>query len=109
MEWAENWGQPPEKLEYLAKAFRESGRSYGEAAFTPDILNTIKAKWLVVLGDNDAFIPLKLGLEMHQNIPNSRLWIVPNGGHLPHLEPEIQPEFLRVSLEFLNGKWDKQD
>ena len=107
MEWAQYHG--PEKQEYLAKAFQESGRIYGEASFTPDILNTIKAKWLVVLGDNDFVIPVQLGIEMYQNIPNSRLWIVPNGGHLPHLESDIQPEFLRVSLEFLNGKWDEND
>ncbi len=54
-------------------------------------------------------VPIQHALEMHQNIPDSRLWIVPNGGHLPHLEADIQPEFLRVSLEFLTGKWDGKD
>ncbi len=99
-----------EKQDYLAKAFWNDRKlADGDPAFTPDKLNTIKAKWLVVLGDNDFFIPLQLGIEMYQGIPDSRLWIVPNGGHLPHLEPEIQPEFLRVSLEFLNGEWDEQN
>ena len=107
MEWAKYHG--PEKQEYLARVVWESRKLYGDASFTPDILNTIKANWLVVLGDNDVAIPIQLGIEMHQNIPNSRLWIVPNGEHLPHLNPDIQPEFLRVSLEFLNGKWDKKD
>lgn len=107
MEWAKYHG--PEKQEYLARVFFAVAKLYGEASFTPDILNTIKAKWLVVLGDNDVAIPLQLGIEMHQNIPNSRLWIVPYGGHLPHLDASIQPEFLRVSLEFLNGNWDKKD
>jgi len=46
-----------------------------------------------VLGDNDLAIPIQLGMEMHQNIPNSRLWIVPNGGHLSHLDASIQPSF----------------
>lgn len=109
-EWAKNWGQSLEKQEYLAKMFWEMRKfSEGEPSFTPDKLNTIQAKWLVVLGDNDFVIPIQHALEMFQGIPNSRLWIVPNGNHLPHLESEIQPEFLRVSLEFLNGKWDKQD
>ena len=107
MEWAKYHG--PEKQEYLARVFWEGRKLYGDASFTPDILNTIQAKWLVVLGDNDLAIPIQLGIEMHQNIPNSRLWIVPNGGHLPHLDAGIQPEFLRVSLEFLNGKWDKNE
>jgi pimeloyl-ACP methyl ester carboxylesterase len=106
-EWAKYHG--PEKQEYLANVFWELGKTYGDASFTPDILNTIKAKWLVVLGDNDVAIPLELGIEMQQGIPNSRLWIVPNGGHLPHLDPGIQPEFLRVSLEFLSGSWDKNE
>lgn len=107
MEWAKYHG--PEKQAYLAKVFWEGRKLYGDASFTPDILQTIKARWLVVLGDNDAAIPVQLGIEMYQNIPNSRLWIVPNGGHLPHVDPAIQPEFLRVSLEFLNGQWDKPE
>lgn len=108
--WAKNWGQNPEKQEYLAKSFWQDRKpSDGDPYFAPDKLNTIKAKWLVVLGDNDFVIPLQLGIEMYEGIPNSRLWIVPNGGHLPHLEADIQPEFLRVSLEFLNGNWDKKD
>ncbi|MEO9890911.1 alpha/beta hydrolase [Aurantibacter sp.] len=108
--WAVNWGQNPEKQEYLAQAFwQDRNPSDADPYFTPDKLNTIKAKWLVVLGDNDFVIPLELGIEMYKGIPNSRLWIVPNGNHLPHLEPEIQPEFLRVSLEFLGDKWNTND
>ena len=106
--WAEYHG--PEKQQYLAEAFWDERKlSDGDPAFTSDKLNTIKAKWLVVLGDNDIAIPLQLGIDMYQNIPNSRLWIVPNGGHLPHLNPDIQSEFLRVSLEFLTGMWDKKE
>lgn len=107
MEWAEVHG--PEKQMYLAKAMWESRKLYGDPSFTPDMLNTIKAKWFVVNGDNDDPVPFQLALEMHQSIPNSQLWIVPNGGHLPHLNADFQSEFLRVSLEFLNGKWDKKD
>ncbi len=100
----------PEKQEYLAKAFWEFRKlSDSDPSFTPDKLNTIKANWLVVLGDNDPFVPLRLGMEMHQGIPNSWLWVVPSGGHTPHLNPAFQAEFTRVSLDFLNGKWDKKD
>jgi pimeloyl-ACP methyl ester carboxylesterase len=108
MEWAtEQHGA--EKVMLLTWQFWQFQKQYGDPAFTPDILSTIKANWLVVQGDNDEFVPLHQALEMHQYIPNSRLWIVPNGGHLPYLEPAYQAEFLRVSLEFLNGKWDKKD
>ncbi|HRO45497.1 alpha/beta hydrolase [Agriterribacter sp.] len=107
MEWAKYHG--PEKQEYLARVFWEFRKFYGDPSFTPDILGTIRAKWLVVQGDNDEPVPLQNAIEMHQYIPNNQLWIVPDGGHLPHLIPAFQPEFLRVSLEFLNGKWDGKD
>jgi pimeloyl-ACP methyl ester carboxylesterase len=106
MEWAKEHG--PEKQVFLAKAFWQTQNLYGDPSFTPDILNTIQAKWLVVQGDNDEAVPLQQALEMHQYIPNSQLWIVPNGGHLPHLIADNQAEFLKVSLEFLTGKWDKK-
>lgn len=107
MEWAKPHG--PEKQVLLAKQFLLMQDQYGDPSFTPDMLGTFKAKWLVVQGDNDNALPLQQALEMHQSIPNSRLWIVPNGGHLPHLIPDLQSEFLRVSFEFLNGKWDQKE
>ncbi len=108
MEWSEYHG--PEKQEYLAKSFwDERELSEGDPFFTPDKLNTISAKWLVVLGHNDFAIPLQLGIEMHQGIPNSRLWIVPNGEHTPHLNADFRPELIRVSLEFLSGRWDREN
>jgi len=115
MEWAKEHG--PEKQELLARQFWELRKFYRDSSFTlyrdpsftPDILNTFMAKWLVVQGDNDEAVPLQRAIEMHQYIPNSRLWIVPNGGHLPHLNPDNQSDFLKRSLEFLNGKWDKKD
>ena len=102
-------GHNAEKAKLLTRQFWHFQEQYGDPAFTPDILSTIEAKWLVIQGDNDEFVPLQQALEMHQYIPNSWLWIVPNGGHLPHLNTDFQSEFLKVSLEFLNGKWDKND
>jgi len=100
----------PEKQEYLAKAFWANRKlADGDPFFTPDKLNTIRAKWLVVNGDNDEPVPVQLALEMHKSIPYSRLWIVPNGGHLPYLDADFRAEFLRVSVNFLNGKWDRKD
>lgn len=100
----------PEKQEYLAKAFWEYRKlSDSHPSFTPDKLNAIKANWIVVLGDDDPFVPLRLGIEMHKGIPNSWLWVVPHGGHTPHLNTDFQSEFIRVSLEFLTGKWDEKD
>ena len=108
MNAAKNHG--PEKQAYLAKAFWEFRKlSNSDPSFTPDQLNTFKANWLVVLGDNDPHVPLQLGIEMHQGIPNSRFWVVPNGGHTPHLNDGFQAEFKRISLEFLTEKWNTKN
>jgi len=106
------WATEPhgaQRAMFLARRFWQMRNQYGDPLFTPDILSTIKANWLVVQGDNDEPVPLQQALEMHQHIPNSRLWIIPNGGHLPHLETRYQSDFLKVSLEFLNKKWDMKD
>ena len=41
-----------EKAMLLVRQFWQFHQSYGDPSFTPDILNTIKAKWLVVHGDH---------------------------------------------------------
>jgi pimeloyl-ACP methyl ester carboxylesterase len=96
---------------FLARAFWQNLKLYGDPSFTPDILSTIKANWLVIQGDNDEAVPLQNAVDMYQYIPNSRLWIIPNGKHLPHIngDADTQSDFLRISLEFLNGKWNKED
>ncbi|MBI5217000.1 MAG: alpha/beta hydrolase [Ignavibacteriae bacterium] len=96
-----------EKALLQARQFWQFRRAYGDPAFTPDMLNLITANWLIVHGDND-FIPLDQALEMKQHIPNSRLWIFPNGGHLPHLRQANITDFTQRSTEFLLGKWNKK-
>jgi pimeloyl-ACP methyl ester carboxylesterase len=125
-EWITKRGQDSANVKFMERATKDHGAekamllarqfwfwhattpSDGDPTFTPDILSTIKANWLVVQGDDEPIFPLQIALEMQQYIPNSRLWIVPNGGHLPHLDAGHQPEFLRLSLEFLDGKWNKK-
>lgn len=119
-EWITNYGMNKfiqyataphgaERAMFLTRQFLRLVNQYGDPLFTPDMLSTIKASWLVVQGDNDEPVPLEQALDMHQYIQNSRLWVIPDGGHLPHLEARYQSEFLKVSLEFLNGKWDKNE
>ena len=80
---------------------------YGDPSFTPDMLNTIKAKWLIVHSDDD-FVPLDQALEMKKYLPNGRLWIFPSGGHVPHLTPQNHDDFLRRTTEFFTRKWEQQ-
>jgi len=97
----------PEKAMLQARQFWQFRKAYGDPSFTPDMLNAISAHWLIVQGDND-FIPLDQALEMKKYIPNSRLWIFPNGGHLPHLRQANIQDFTVRSTEFLTGKWVKK-
>ena len=82
--------------------------SYDDMNFTPPFLSTITAHTLIVQGDHDRYFPPRIALEMYTAIPHAFLWIVPNGTHLPLLSPTVQPEFLRTTLEFLRGDWDKE-
>ena len=96
-----------EKAMLQARQFWNFRNYFGDPSFTPDMLNTITANWLIVQGDND-FIPLDQALEMKKYIPNSRLWIFPNGGHLPYLKPSNYLDFTNRATEFLLGKWNKK-
>jgi pimeloyl-ACP methyl ester carboxylesterase len=80
-----------------AAAFADS---YDDMNFTPPLLSTIRARTLIVQGDRDPFYPVELSVEMARAIPQSSLWIVPNGGHAP-VVGERWPEFLKTSARFL--------
>lgn len=96
------------RAERLRRQFRAAVNQYGDLAFTPDLLATISARTLVVQGDNDRLIPISQPLDLFQAIPGAHLWIVPNGGHLPHLVPENRDDFLRRVTAFLAGTWKEE-
>jgi pimeloyl-ACP methyl ester carboxylesterase len=79
------------------KAFADS---YDDMTFTPPHLATIQARTLIVQGDRDPLYPIELSVEMARAIPQSRLWIVPNGGHGPIIG-ERWPEFVKTAARFL--------
>ena len=100
-----------EKAILLHKQFIYFSQLYGDPSFTPEALSTILAKTLIIHGDNDQLAPISNALEMYQNIPNVYLWIVPNGGHLPlppYIDPKNERDFVKRTMEFLNGDWDKK-
>jgi len=68
-------------------------------SFTPPQLATIRARTLIVQGDRDPLYPVELSVEMARAIPDSSLWIVPNGGHGP-VFGERWPEFLKTAFAF---------
>ena len=54
---------------------------------------------LIIWGERDGFLPLAHGRAYHEGISNSEFVIVPNSGHLPHLEQEVP--CTQVMLDFL--------
>ena len=76
--------------------------SYDDLTFTPPYLSTIQARTLIVQGDRDPLYPVEISVEMARAIPQSSLWVVPNGGHGP-IGGERWPEFLKTALAFLRA------
>ncbi len=74
-------------------------------SFTEPALQTITARTLIVHGDRDLFFPVALPVQVYGAIPDSYLWIVPNGSHVPIFEPQGR-DFTRLALEFLQGIWE---
>ncbi|WP_254625004.1 alpha/beta fold hydrolase [Myxococcus sp. CA051A] len=68
--------------------------------FTPPLLGTVRARTLLVQGDQDPLYPLELSVELYRAIPASRLWVVPGGGHGP-IFGEQREDFARTALAFL--------
>ncbi|WP_336518270.1 alpha/beta hydrolase [Pollutibacter soli] len=90
---------------FIARQFYHFHQLKGDPAITPVQLALIKARTLVIHGDND-FVPVSQAWDMFQTIPNAYLYIVPNGWHLPHTGPLNGADFTRRTLEFLNGEWE---
>src|ERR1700693_224532 len=76
--------------------------SYDDMNFTPPYLSTIQARTLIVQGDRDPLYPVEISVEMAKAIPQSSLWIIPNGGHGP-IGGERWPEFTKTAAAFLRS------
>jgi pimeloyl-ACP methyl ester carboxylesterase len=68
--------------------------------FTDAELRGIKAHFLVIAGDHDAFSP-EATVELWRLIPQAQLWIIPDA---THLVPFTKPEIFNAGVErFLQG------
>ncbi len=97
-----------EKGMQLAYQFYNFRNLTGDPNITSEQLSKIKARTLIVHGDND-FVPVSNAWEMFNTIPNAHLFIVPNGWHMPHEGPLNSADFTRRTLAFLNGEWNNQN
>jgi len=75
-----------------------------DMVFTPPQLAAITASTLVVHGDRDYCFPASMAWEIYHAIPDSYLWVVPNGGHVP-LTGANQDRFAEIVEAFLGGAW----
>lgn len=94
-----------DQIRALINEFHGFKDSYDDMNFTPPYLSTIKARTSVVHGDRDKFFPVSIPVEMYRSIPNSYLWVIPNGGHVP-IYGNNQATFTEKALEFLNEDWE---
>ncbi len=91
------------KSDILKRQFYGFELLKGDPAISNAQLQLIKARTLVVHGDND-FIPVDHAWNIYKNIPGARLWISPNTGHLPQYGPGNDLDFIRRTMDFLKGE-----
>jgi len=92
------------QIKILLEQFSATAYVFDDMNFTPPYLSLIKCPTLIVHGDNDGFFPIEIPVEMHKAIPNSFLWIIPNGEHLPVWDTLWSDKFLEVSKLFLSDR-----
>jgi pimeloyl-ACP methyl ester carboxylesterase len=90
----------------LARQFYHFSVLQGDPLISHEQLSKIKARALVIHGDND-FVPVLQAWEIFQYIPGAHLSVIPNGWHIPHEGEANSKLFLRQTLEFLRGDWEK--
>lgn len=76
----------------------------GDMRIEPARLAAISAPMLIIHGDRDYCFPASMAWEIHQAVPTSYLWVVPNGTHVP-LSGSNADTFTATVLEFFSGKW----
>jgi len=89
-----------EQIGRLYDMVRSFATSHDDMAFTAAALGTITARTLIVHGECDPYYPTEMALELSHGIPNSTLWLVPDGPHGPVFGTMAQP-FASRALSFL--------
>jgi pimeloyl-ACP methyl ester carboxylesterase len=92
------------QIQWLIAQCRAFADSYDDVNFTALDLSKITAETLLVFGDRDPLYPVSLATELHAAIPQSYLWVIPNGGHGPVFR-NAAPLFAETTRSFLSGEW----
>jgi pimeloyl-ACP methyl ester carboxylesterase len=91
-----------DQIRALFKYARGFAEDYEDMNFTAASLSKITARTLIVHGDRDPLYPVELAVELLRGIPNSALWVVPNGGHGP-IFGEQAAAFVTTAAAFLTA------
>ena len=91
-----------DQIRALWRYAREFADDRDDMNFTAASLSKITARTLIVHGDRDPLYPVELAIELYRSIPNSQLWVVPNGGHGPIFGAHAAP-FVRTAADFLTA------
>ena len=91
---------PPDGLGRIAHQFAQD---HTDMNFTAESLSRITARTLIVHGDRDPLYPVEQAVELFRGIPNSALWVIPNGGHGPIFGEQAAP-FVRTAAAFLDHR-----
>jgi pimeloyl-ACP methyl ester carboxylesterase len=88
------------QLDRLFAHAREFAADRDDVNFDAATLGRVTARSLIVYGDRDPLYPVSSGVELFERMPQSALWVVPNGGHGPIFGAHAEA-FRRVALAFL--------
>lgn len=93
--------QKPLKVENWDKALWELALASRQSDLS-DRLSEFQMPCLVITGDDDRIVPTAESVRLARELPNARLAVIENAGHVPH---EEQPEaFLEAVADFLRAE-----
>ncbi len=90
----------PAQVDGLLQRFSGFQHNDEDIRLTPQELATIDARTLIMHGDRDEFFPVEIPVEIYASIPDSQLWIVPGGDHVPIFDHRARA-FEETTLRFL--------
>ena len=89
-EYAESLIGSSLKIGANEKVIRSAAINFERYLLTSDILSKVSSRTFLIWGDDDPFVPLKFGEQMHEQIKDSDFLVIPGAGHVPHrTKPKI--------------------
>lgn len=85
-----------EQIKMLWQQAQAMSASEDDMNLTATDLSAIKTQTHIIQGDRDPMYPLDVTIEMYRHIPESSLWLIPNGGHVP-----ITPFWLAIFKNYI--------